>query len=97
MRVMAIGAGHLALGNRVMGRLVDFHAPVLVAGKANLGLGAFVANLVLCRVYLVAGGTDHIAALVRAAHPVRASGILLVACKAGAGHVVRCSASLFEG
>lgn len=89
MRVMTIGTGHLALWNRVMGRLVDLHALILVAGEANLRLGAFVAHLVLCRMQLVAGGAIHFTALVRTAHPVRASRVLLVANQTGTALVAR--------
>lgn len=83
MRIMAIGAAHFALGNRMMGRLVDLRALLLVTGKANLGLGAFVAHLVVRGVNFVAGGACYIAALVSASLPVRAVCILAVTGEAG--------------
>ena len=95
MRIVAIRADHLAFIDRVVRGHLRLGAPLLVAGVADLGLGAFVAHLVLRRVHLVAGGAIHIAALVRAAHPVHASGVLLVAGQTDAALVVR-SASFFE-
>ena len=47
VRIMAIGTAHFSLGNRVMRRTANLRALLLVAGKANLGLCAFVAHLVV--------------------------------------------------
>ena len=47
MRVMAVGTGHFAFWNRVMGRFVKERALLLVAVEADSGLSAFVANIVV--------------------------------------------------
>jgi len=54
MWIMAIGARHLALGNRVMRRLVDLRTLYLVASEADLGLRGLGQ-------YLVAMGVDLVA------------------------------------
>ncbi len=83
VRIVAIAAAHLAFGYWVMRGLADLRALFLVAGEAHIRLGALVAHVVVCSVNLVAGGAGDIAALVRAAHPVRALRIRLVAGEAG--------------
>ena len=47
VRVMAVGTGHFAFWNRVMGRFVKERALLLVAVEADSGLSAFVANIVV--------------------------------------------------
>jgi hypothetical protein len=47
MRIMAIRTTHLSLGYRMMRSAVDLRALLLVAGKANLGLGSLIADIVV--------------------------------------------------
>jgi hypothetical protein len=47
MRIMAIRTTHLSFGNRMMRSTVDLRTLFLVAGKANLGLGSFVAHVIV--------------------------------------------------
>jgi hypothetical protein len=47
MWIMAIGTSHFALGNRVMRRLVNERALLFVAVKTDIGLGTFVANIIV--------------------------------------------------
>lgn len=79
MRVVAIGAAHLALWNRMVRGPVDLCALLLMAGETHLGLSAFVAHLVVRVMDFVARGTGYITALVCTALPVRAACILAMA------------------
>ena len=54
MCVVTIGASHLAFSDRMPRHACELGTLFLVAGKADLGLRRLAANLVLCRVYLVA-------------------------------------------
>ena len=83
VHVVAVGAAHLAFGNRVMRRLVQLGALFLVAGVADLGLGCLVQHLVAVGVNLVAGVAGQIGIFVLAAGPQGAFGILAVASQAG--------------
>jgi hypothetical protein len=83
VRLVAVGAAHLALGQRVMRGLVEFVALLLVAGEADHGLGPFVAHPVVGRVQLMARGAGNVRGLVGTAVPVRALGIVLMAGEAG--------------
>ena len=83
MHIVAIGTGHFAFHDWMMRGLVDLRALLLVAGEAELGLGALVAYYIFCRVYLVAVGARHVARLMGASLPVRALWILIMALEAG--------------
>jgi len=83
VRVMAISTSHIALWNRMVGRPLELRALFLVAGEANLGLGAFVAHLIVRSVDYMAGGAGHVRKLMRTSFPVRAIRILAVAGKTG--------------
>ena len=79
MRIMAIGAGHLAFGNRVMRRTADLRALFLVAGKTHIGLSTLVAHIIMSVVVNgVARDTGNVFFLVGASFPVRTLGILLM-------------------
>lgn len=67
----------------MMRRPVDLRALLLVAGKANLGLGTFVSHLVVRGVDFVARGTCYVAALVCTSLPVRTFCILIVTGETG--------------
>src|ERR1035437_7806459 len=54
VRVVTIGTAYFAFQYRMMRWLVDLRALLLVAGETHFGLGAFVAHLVMCGMYLVA-------------------------------------------
>jgi len=84
MHIVAVRTRHLAFHDRVVRRLVDLGTLFLVAGEAELGLGAFVAYHIFCRVNLVAVGAPHVASLMCASLPVRALCILLVTLQARA-------------
>jgi len=77
--IVAIRTGHLALDDRVMGRLVDLSTLLLVAAEAHFRLGALVANLVLRSMNLVAARAGNIAGFMGTSGPQMALGILLVA------------------
>ena len=82
MRIVAIGACHFALWNRVMRKPVDLCALILVAGKADFRLGSPVTHFVAWGVNVMALSACYILALVDTSLPVRTVCILLVACEA---------------
>lgn len=81
--IVAIGAGHLAFGHRVMRSLIEQITLLFVASKADFTLGLLVAHRILCRVHLMASSAGHIPSLVGAAIPVVSLGIPRVAILAG--------------
>lgn len=82
MHIMAVRTGHFAFHDRMMRRLVDLGALLLVASEAEFGLRALVAYHIFCRVHLVAICTRYVARLVGASLPVRALCIFLVTLQA---------------
>ena len=68
--IVAIGADHLADLCRVGGHFFRLRPLLLVAGKANLGLGLFHHHLVCGRMRLVAIIAGKLVVLVLAAIPV---------------------------
>src|SRR5476649_435806 len=72
-------------------RAVYLRALLLVAGEANLSLAFFVAHLVAFRVNLVARRASDVTALMRAALPVRAICVTLMATHAGVATSLRCA------
>lgn len=83
MRVVAVGANHLAFTDGVVRNLVALGTLLLMAGKTDLGLGLFIAYFIVRRVNLVARGARYIRSLVGTALPVGATLILGMARKAG--------------
>src|SRR5581483_4625490 len=79
VRVVAIGARHLALADRVVGDLQRVGALLPVAGEAHLGLRLLLAHPVMGSVHLVAIAASHVVHLVSAALPMRARGALVAA------------------
>src|SRR5262245_16755301 len=84
VRVVAVGAGDLALTDRVARGPVDVGALILVAGEAHGHLGDLVADRVLCGVDLVACRARGVLGCVHAALPVDAPPALV----AGEAHLV---------
>ncbi len=72
MRVMALGARNLAFGYRVVGKFTRIRSLIFMAGKADFGLGLFIAHIVMWRMDLVARGARQVGYLMRAALPVGA-------------------------
>ena len=70
MYIVAIRAGHFAFWNRMVRRLVVLGALLFVASVADVGLGAFFAYGIFCRVYPVARGACHVVGLMGASLPV---------------------------
>lgn len=86
MRVVAVGASHLALWNRVVGRPVHLRTLFLVAGVTDFGLGFLVAGLVVAVVvYVMATCARHAPVLVGTAGPEHAVAALVAG---GAGLVL---------
>ena len=86
MRIVAIRTSDLAFEDRMTEGPLDFRALLLVAREADLGLGDLGEHLVSAgAMHGMAGGTDDIAGLVRAAFPVVALAVALVAGEAGFG------------
>jgi len=83
MRVVTVGANHLAFTDGVVRNLVAICALFLVARKTDLGLGLFVAHFIVRRVNLVARGTRYVRGLVGAALPVGAILVFGMAGKTG--------------
>ena len=54
VRIMAIGAAHFPFQYGMVRLFVDLCALFLVAGETHFGLRAFVANIVMCGMHLVA-------------------------------------------
>ena len=79
MGIMTIGTGDLALDNWVVRHLAAICALLLVAGIADLGLGAFVANFVVLRMNFVTGGTCNICVRVLTTFPMCPAGTLVTA------------------
>jgi len=70
MRIVAVGADHLAHGDRVGRNALDFGALRLVAGEADARLGVLRQNRVPRRMNRMAVRASDIATLMLAAHPV---------------------------
>lgn len=82
MHIVAIGASHFSLNNRVVRRLVDLGTLFLVAGKAHLGLRAFIAHLILSAMHRMTRGTGYLTRVMRTANPVRTLRIFIMATEA---------------
>ena len=68
--VMAVRAGHLALGNGVVRGAADLGALRLVAVEAHFGLSALIAYRIMTRVHLMARRATNLARGVDATRPV---------------------------
>ena len=84
MRVVAIRAGHLAVGDRMGRQVMRLGTLRLVAGKADFALGDSGQRLVLWLMHFVAGSTGHVTGSVSATRPMTTLPAL-VAVQAGAG------------
>lgn len=85
MRVVATGAHNLAFRYGMVRDTLELGTLILVAAEADFRLSLLVANLVFCRVDLVAIGASHIVSLVCASIPVGAIRIAFMARQASGG------------
>ena len=79
VRVVAVGANHLRLANRMVRELVAVGTLLGVAGEALLGLGGLDQDRVLADVDGMAAGAGHVVGGVLAALPVHAQTGLVAA------------------
>ncbi len=77
MRIVAVGAGDLALLDRMARRTVELGALLLVAGEAHFRLGELVAYLIVAGMYLMARSAGSVAVGMGAAGPVDALAALV--------------------
>jgi len=77
VRIVAVGADDLAFLDRMVGRAVDLRALLLVAREAHFRLGLLVADPIVLRVNLMAGGTRHVARGMKVGLPMDALAALM--------------------
>ena len=90
VRVVAIGTGHLAFGNRMVRGFVHLATLLLVAGVAGFRLCDLVQGLVAVGVHLVATVAGNIGRLVLATGPQGTLGVFVMARLANPAAVIGC-------
>lgn len=72
MHVVAVGASHLALAQRMVRRTIDLYALLLVATETQLALRPLVADTIMAGVDLVTTRAGNIARIMRTSLPMHA-------------------------